>query len=863
MDTTYRMSERNCVEIVTKLIKAGKIALINTEAREFLTHPRLETEIKEELAVQGGRVSAMQLQEAIKVDISHIETKIRHIAESDDGVTLLPPHDNELMTSSYLSDVASDINSYLAQHGSVEISTLATRFNVPVDFLRSVLKERVGSTKEATIKGTITSSGRILTEAYTRRLRARVRGAFRATTRPLSVSNVSNRLGLETRSILSTLRDILDSGEIEGSIQNDVFFPKIFREAQTQEIGVLFDERGYCSYKRAKQMYVKKKELASFLAATDIIELPMGVIDATRVSVAETAIVDAMARGEEFVESASLLPTDLSDKDVSACIDRMQVTSGSWSHGRAKGDAFACCDGAYVVSCALLDKISNAFLEREKTLMEAETSSSVGSSTQQDTSDRIDGEGKDEEITIVCTARHDVRSSTIEDEMEGHRDGPKGKGRRKKKSKKGRRNKHADDDQDEEISSIERQRGKKGRKKNSKNKKGSRRGRHGNDEDVDDEPSSSSSGSRRKRGKTRSRRNKDNRGRDNEGKSTNKRSPSAIWLSSMRKKSDVIDNLVVDVCARLLEHKELMSTVLQLVLPYAATCCATLREQAAREVHRSSVVDQKKLRGDAEKRFGVVWESVLVGAKSIDRLMKTIGQRGDEDDDADTPISRLRRELEEALLSQGDGEEAVACLVGAVALQCGVSLPPSTALPRNGEPILSREARLRVAQTVESYDASVGSELINLCKSTRSRRCDLSAAINAVQSLRENGGCYVRAPNLSRKQEKQILHVRKQAAMKTFRSTIVSADEDDVDDAKTTRTTLSDEAYTIACVRLAFLHAKTSISIPPSVSPSTCRAIVEMSKGSELWGSRSEDVWKALSSFDAKTMFPVVLSALS
>ena len=56
MDTKYKLSERNCVEVVTKLMRKGKIKLINTlsNSREFLTFPQLELEIRDELN-EGSR----------------------------------------------------------------------------------------------------------------------------------------------------------------------------------------------------------------------------------------------------------------------------------------------------------------------------------------------------------------------------------------------------------------------------------------------------------------------------------------------------------------------------------------------------------------------------------------------------------------------------------------------------------------------------------------------------------------------------------------------------------------------------------------------------------------------------------------
>ena len=54
--TTHKLSERNCVELVQKLINLGLIEVIyTTDGREYLTPSELEKEIKEELFVEGGQ----------------------------------------------------------------------------------------------------------------------------------------------------------------------------------------------------------------------------------------------------------------------------------------------------------------------------------------------------------------------------------------------------------------------------------------------------------------------------------------------------------------------------------------------------------------------------------------------------------------------------------------------------------------------------------------------------------------------------------------------------------------------------------------------------------------------------------------
>ena len=51
-----RLSERNCIELVTRLIQMGQIDVVYTlDGKEYVTPKHLEKEIKNELLVHRGR----------------------------------------------------------------------------------------------------------------------------------------------------------------------------------------------------------------------------------------------------------------------------------------------------------------------------------------------------------------------------------------------------------------------------------------------------------------------------------------------------------------------------------------------------------------------------------------------------------------------------------------------------------------------------------------------------------------------------------------------------------------------------------------------------------------------------------------
>jgi len=630
MDTKYKLSERNCVEVVTKLMKKGKIKLVNTlsNSREFLTFPQLEIEIRDELQANGGRISATQLKEAINVDIAHVESKIREIASRDSKVSLLPPHENEIITSWYLDNIASDVASHLEQHGSSDVAKLAMEFDLPVDFLRSVLDRHVGLEDDATIRGTISSSGKILTESSVRRLCAKLRGVFNGTAKPLSLDKVASRLSAERKVVMKQAKEMIDSGRLKGTIQHGTFYPAIFRVAQSEEVRTYFSSQGYCTFARAAKMSIKKKELASFLGGSDsIVMLSTAAIDENKIKNAEKIVTDVLTSGKQFVSTASLFPEDLTERDVATCVDRFEISNGSWRNGSSKGKAFACCQGMYILSCDFLDTCVSKIQEREKNLIASGDVMDVISSKE------------DEDYVIVSTSF----SSSNDHNTTTQQKNKKNNNSNNKKKKDKRKGKRRDDEELEEVEDARKnsKRGGNKKKKKRKNKKG-RRGNYSDDEEEEE--------------------GEQHLQQRHEKRKTKKEDPNTSWLLNA-KKLKVGESIVKSLCPEMMEHTELLQVVMRLVLPYAASICVALRSEASRAVYRESIDSQRKLRGDSEKQFAILWESVLLHKKSIDRFLSLT-------DDKDKRES-IRKSLEHALLTRGQGIEAVSCLIGNVSLQCG------------------------------------------------------------------------------------------------------------------------------------------------------------------------------------------------
>jgi hypothetical protein len=190
LDTVYRLSERNCVELVIQLIESKRLQLIVTKnGREYLTHKQLSEEIEDEVLAHGGRINLVDLQPTLQVDLSYIEEKAKALVQHSRSLSLLS---GQLIANYYLDGVAEEIQQELQDAGQLAMTSLTKKFGFPIDFLTELVERRLG----VQIDGQL-SAGQLYTDAFIQRHHARVRAAFTALTRPCPVQNIVSQHRLQ------------------------------------------------------------------------------------------------------------------------------------------------------------------------------------------------------------------------------------------------------------------------------------------------------------------------------------------------------------------------------------------------------------------------------------------------------------------------------------------------------------------------------------------------------------------------------------------------------------------------------------------------------------------------------------------
>ncbi|KAG5873899.1 hypothetical protein JTB14_005510 [Gonioctena quinquepunctata] len=141
--TTQRLSERNCIEIVSWLLDRKMLDLIFTsDGKEYLTPSQLVSDIRGELYDNGGRINLVELAKIIGVDLAHINTHLNEVLKGHKEIQSIL---GQLIDNSYIMRIAGEINEKLSQQGQINVSDLTIQYDLPADFLQhQVLEKNLG-----------------------------------------------------------------------------------------------------------------------------------------------------------------------------------------------------------------------------------------------------------------------------------------------------------------------------------------------------------------------------------------------------------------------------------------------------------------------------------------------------------------------------------------------------------------------------------------------------------------------------------------------------------------------------------------------------------------------------------------------
>ncbi|XP_038582929.1 E3 UFM1-protein ligase 1 [Micropterus salmoides] len=338
-DTVQRLSERNCIEIISKLVQEKKLDVVHTlDGKEYITPAQISREIRDELYVHGGRINIVDLQQIINVDWVHVESRASDIAKSDRGVQLVL---GQLIDDTYLDRLAEEVNDKLQEAGLISISELCKNYDLPGDFLSEELSKRLGKL----IQGEMDQYNRgvIFTPAFVARHKARIRGLFSAITRPTPVSSVTAAFGFQEHLLYSVLEELVNSGRLKGSVvggrqDKAVYIPDIYAKTQNAWVDSFLQQNGYLEFDALVRLgipdppsYIKKRFKSNKLLFLRAACVGQGLVDQVEASVEEAV------NSATWTDIQPILPSCLSMEDVGMLITQAMRNTNVQASARVLG----------------------------------------------------------------------------------------------------------------------------------------------------------------------------------------------------------------------------------------------------------------------------------------------------------------------------------------------------------------------------------------------------------------------------------------------------------------------------------------------------------------------------------------------
>ncbi|XP_039288056.1 E3 UFM1-protein ligase 1 homolog [Nilaparvata lugens] len=309
--TSQRLTERNCIEVVAKLLELKLLdVLFTNDGKEYITPNHLIKEIRDELLVRGGRINLVELAETLNVDLSHVTARATEIERSDAGVNIVL---GQLIDKTYTHRVAEEINDHLLAHGQVSIGDLTRQYDLPSEYLQSLVEKNLG--KVILAKQDKEDHRLFFTEAFVTRNKCIVRGALTAITQPTTLTAIISQCGLEKKDFLVAFDSLHESKQIAGVLSNRqsntcLFIPHIYSKAQSEWVNNFYKQNGYLEYDALQRLGIS--DPVNFVqrnfSSEKLLQLPTCAVGKQLLSQVEASVEEALATGS-WLDVMQILPS--------------------------------------------------------------------------------------------------------------------------------------------------------------------------------------------------------------------------------------------------------------------------------------------------------------------------------------------------------------------------------------------------------------------------------------------------------------------------------------------------------------------------------------------------------------------------
>ncbi|XP_055377674.1 E3 UFM1-protein ligase 1 homolog [Condylostylus longicornis] len=310
-----RLSERNCVEIVTLLIEKKLINVVfTTDGKEYITPEHLERETLDELYVHGGRINLVELSKILNVDLSKLNDIGEKIVKEDDSIHFML---GQFITETYIETIAHEINEKLAAQGEISVSDLTLQFDLPSEFLQTnVVEKHLGGI----IKGRQDPGNPrvFFTQAYIQRCRAKIRGALTAITQPISVSAILQHINVPEKIFYSLCDEFSSQGTFTSKQINAQYIPHIYSKMQVEWVTSFYSNNGFLEYEAVSKLGISdaKQFIKKVLPNEEMMFLKNCVVGSKIIDLTVISALNECNATKSYVDLSTILPSNIDEEDI-------------------------------------------------------------------------------------------------------------------------------------------------------------------------------------------------------------------------------------------------------------------------------------------------------------------------------------------------------------------------------------------------------------------------------------------------------------------------------------------------------------------------------------------------------------------
>ena len=324
--SALKLSEANCVELVSKLVRSGNLKLLYTlDGQEYVTEKQLEFEIIDEVNA-AGRVEVNALPGLLNIDLEHIRKIVERLVSDPNGDFKLV--EGELITDYYLGQVCREVQETLALEGELSLSSLAKKFDFSSEYFTNLVRLNLGKT----IFGTLLEGEMIYTDLYLNRERQRMFGRFSAITTPTEIVKILKSLEMKEKIFFSLLDQMKSNGTLNGEISgkrniNELFTPSIYNVIAEKFIRSFFETNSFVPYERVLTAFSNVENPQKWLKE----RFPKGILlQSCMVEDALLMLLEAHIeenfgeRGDGWLALEGIIPSIFITRDTELLLDELK-----------------------------------------------------------------------------------------------------------------------------------------------------------------------------------------------------------------------------------------------------------------------------------------------------------------------------------------------------------------------------------------------------------------------------------------------------------------------------------------------------------------------------------------------------------